>query len=417
MNIFTICAFSLLTGLKEADAGHIMIKFTCENCNKDIKVSSDHAGKKGRCPQCKNVVIVPLLEISIPAVNSDAEENSAIKAGAQQKGTVDFKCSMCEAAMEAAQTSRGKLQKCPQCGCFVEVPQEEEEVVESLPGLDLHLKEEIPDRLTRGKSAPNEQEPGLGHYLKRQTDKIEADYERKFPWLIDIFFYPTSPAGLLILSIVILGSAFMDLILLAIAFFNIGALSALISLILLIGFLIIRIILWLYGYWYFSVCIEESARGKTRAPEILTRDTNEDVLEIFTNMFRLVFCLLLCTGAALVYWLNTKQLNEIFWILLTVGVFFLPMVLLRMVMFDSLSGLNPFAIVWSIFKIFPRYCLVLLFFYLPMVLTALMARWVPLELWGGRFILKATNMYLLLVSAHVLGWFYYRNDERLQWPV
>ena len=99
------------------------------------------------------------------------------------------------------------------------------------------------------------------------------------------------------------------------------------------------------------------------------------------------------------------------------GVFFLPMTLLRVVMYDSLAGLNPFIIVWSIFKIFPRYCLVLLFFYLPMVLFVFMARWVPKDLWGGRFILKAANMYLLLVSAHVLGWFYYRNEERLAWPV
>jgi predicted RNA-binding Zn-ribbon protein involved in translation (DUF1610 family) len=397
-----------------------MIKFTCENCNKEIKVTSDQSGKKGRCPQCKNVVVVPLFEISIPATRADVKEESASGLDVQKKGTVDFKCSMCGKVIEALESSRGKLKECPECGCYVEVPKrEEEEVVESLPGVELGLKDEIPGRTMREKAAPGDYEPGLGHYLKstKRTDKIEADFERKLPWLIDIFFYPTSSAGLFTLAIVIFGPAIMDLILMGIYFFNVGVLSQLIGLVLLIAFLLIRITLWLYGYWYFSVCIEESARGKTRAPEILTKDMGEDVFDIFVNMLRLVCCLLLCTGPALAYWWNTKVLNETFWILLAAGVFFLPMVLLRMVMFDSLGGLNPFAIVWSILKIFPRYCLVLLFFYLPMGLLVLMTKWVPMDLWGGRLILKAANMYLLLISAHVLGWFYYRNDDRLEWPV
>jgi predicted RNA-binding Zn-ribbon protein involved in translation (DUF1610 family) len=396
-----------------------MIKFTCENCNKVIKVSSEHSGKKGRCPMCKNVVVVPRLKASVVDISWDVKEKSTGEPYAQKKGTVDFKCSMCDKVISAAESSRGKLKECPECGCYVEVPKKEEKVVESFPGLELHLKEELPVRGARRGAASSDYAEGLNQYsnLSKRTEEIPGDYERKFPWLIDIFFYPTSSAGLLILGIVILGPVIMDLILVALIFFDVGVLTQLIGLVLVIAFFFIRVVLWLYGYWYFSVCIEESARGKTRAPETLTMDTNENVFDIFVNMLRLVCCLLICTGPSLVYWWNTKEPNEIFWILLAVGVFFLPMTLLRVVMYDSLAGLNPFIIVWSIFKIFPRYCLVLLFFYLPMVLLVFMARWVPMELWGGRFILKAANMYLLLVSAHVLGWFYYRNEETLDWPI
>lgn len=396
-----------------------MIKFTCANCNKVLKVSSEHSGKKGRCPRCKNVLVVPHSNSSTVDISRDVKEESTGGPDAQKKTTIDFKCSMCEKVIEALESSRGKLKECPQCGCYVEVPKKEEKVVESSPCLELQLKEELPVGSAGGENTSNGYAEGLGQYLNlsERTEEIPGDYARKFPWLIDIFCYPTSSAGLLILGIVILGPAIMDLILAALIFFGIGVLTQLIWLVLLIVFFFIRITLWLYGYWYFSVCIEESARGKTRAPEILTMDTDDNVFGLFVNMLRLVCCLLICMGPSLVYWWNTKEINEILWILLAVGVFFLPMTLLRVVMYDSLAGLNPFIIVWSIFKLFPRYCLVLLFFYLPMVLFVFMARWVPKDLWGGRFILKAANMYLLLVSAHVLGWFYYRNEERLAWPV
>ena len=39
-----------------------MIKFRCENCDQKFSVHKNNAGKKGRCPKCKNIVIVPELE-------------------------------------------------------------------------------------------------------------------------------------------------------------------------------------------------------------------------------------------------------------------------------------------------------------------------------------------------------------------
>lgn len=36
-----------------------MIRFRCKNCGQKITVGEIHAGKKGKCPKCKSVVIVP----------------------------------------------------------------------------------------------------------------------------------------------------------------------------------------------------------------------------------------------------------------------------------------------------------------------------------------------------------------------
>jgi len=36
-----------------------MVKFCCSHCGQGINVPEIHAGKKGRCPRCKNIVVVP----------------------------------------------------------------------------------------------------------------------------------------------------------------------------------------------------------------------------------------------------------------------------------------------------------------------------------------------------------------------
>lgn len=40
-----------------------MIDVQCSGCGKKIKVSEKHAGKKGKCPVCKNLVIIPKREL------------------------------------------------------------------------------------------------------------------------------------------------------------------------------------------------------------------------------------------------------------------------------------------------------------------------------------------------------------------
>ncbi|HNS20333.1 MAG TPA: DUF6263 family protein [Sedimentisphaerales bacterium] len=49
-----------------------MIKFACGHCGRLISVDDRHAGKKGKCPQCKHVVVVPAVEEE-PVEQADLE--------------------------------------------------------------------------------------------------------------------------------------------------------------------------------------------------------------------------------------------------------------------------------------------------------------------------------------------------------
>lgn len=72
-----------------------MIVFRCENCGQSFRVKDRHAGRKGRCPKCKNIIIVPTGAVipaeskgagsSTPSSNEAADVLSAARGS--QKGT------------------------------------------------------------------------------------------------------------------------------------------------------------------------------------------------------------------------------------------------------------------------------------------------------------------------------------------
>ena len=39
-----------------------MIKFRCKDCDQKISSPEVHAGKKGKCPKCKSLIIVPKIK-------------------------------------------------------------------------------------------------------------------------------------------------------------------------------------------------------------------------------------------------------------------------------------------------------------------------------------------------------------------
>ena len=53
-----------------------MITFQCGHCGQNFNVSDKHAGKKGKCPKCKNVIIVPALT---SALQKSTQEQSPIQ--------------------------------------------------------------------------------------------------------------------------------------------------------------------------------------------------------------------------------------------------------------------------------------------------------------------------------------------------
>ncbi len=180
-----------------------MIKFHCENCGQRFKVSDTSAGKKGRCPKCKSIVVVP--EIQTPS------------SSVQQKDSGDLKVSSINSAYDLN---------------ILDVPQKERVQDESMNQYKV--------------------EEGI------ETTETELADKRKLPWIVDIFLYPTSTPGLTNLGIFII---------VPLLFRIMGLLLGPFAVILEIPGIIINTLISLYMCWYLAECVRDSAFGGTRAPE------------------------------------------------------------------------------------------------------------------------------------------------------
>lgn len=367
--------------------------FHCKNCGQKIRVPEIHAGKKGKCPKCKNIVVVP--------------------GEAERTGRVSFKCSTCDEDIEVPESSRGKLIECSKCGCYVEVPSEKKPAETKKTPIEPRREDDVSDKSIEA--------------LQRLEGKIpvgetEQTAERKLPWIIDIFLYPISVPGLITLAIIILIPLLID-----IAADLLGPFGFFIS---IPGFFI-KIPIRLYIYWYFAECIRDSAAGGLRAPETLGNAPG--LGDMFWQFLRLFVCYAFFFGPVTFYrgysYFSNNEINGvIFWSLLTYGVFFFPMGILAAVMFESVRGLNPILLIRSIISTFFQYCgLVILFYGLAVLLvigimgSVLAAVRTGSTLVGSllvyNLIIIIVYIWLLLVAGHLLGRFYWRYQEKLYWEV
>ena len=175
-------------------------------------------------------------------------------------------------------------------------------------------------------------------------------------------------------------------------------------------------------YWYFCECIHDSGWGGTRAPETIS--TTPGIWEIVLQLFRVVGCGVVCFLPAFVYLIYFRQPGLIFVCLIALGFFLYPMGLLSVVMHDSFEGLKPGIIMQSIYKTFFGYCglLVLLFgmfvlgfaasFGLTALLLPSLAAFLILQL-----VFQVAGLYQFWISGHLLGRFYWKYRNILQWGV
>ena len=275
------------------------------------------------------------------------------------------------------------------------------------------------------------------------SEGVGSDQQRKFPWLLDIFLFPTSTSGLTIIGIYVFTGVLLRLIELGLGgiFYN-----SFIAIILVGALAILDLVVTAYLFWYFGICVRESALGKIRSPETLDKVT-ENTWEMVLEMVRIASCLFICLGPSLTYYLITNCLDWIYWSLLFCGAVFLPMALLGVVMFDSLSALNPVLIIPSVFSTFFKYGLLLIMCSLPAGIAVIIVNCLPDNTIGvlgyilrgvsslftfatglpislpkhvigiTSFLLRGVYAYLALIVAHILGRFYYCNAERLNWEV
>lgn len=352
-----------------------MIKFRCGSCNQKLGVPDEYAGRRVKCTKCGEVTIVPeVVEFAIQP------EMPIEDAGGDRGFNEDLLISV-------------------EDGPAVEVAKPE-------PSLELE---------EAGGQAIGDSR-GAAAIASMSRRKQEAVSERKFPWPIDVLLYPASGQGLGNIALIIIVQF------LSVLFCCVGW--------------IFNILIYAYMYWYFCECIRDSAVGGLRAPSALGGD--RELLGEFWECLRLIVCYLFFFGPATIYrayymFSEAEMSNEIYWILYGYGVFFFPMGILAVVMFGSISGVNPILIVRSIISTFVQYCgFVVLFYGLGFLFNAGVGAMAAATAAGAasgsiaggimKFIIliiatRVGFIWMLFVTGHLLGWFYWKYKEKLYWEV
>jgi hypothetical protein len=247
------------------------------------------------------------------------------------------------------------------------------------------------------------------------TQQAEQVQRRKLPWIIDVLLYPLSKPGLTLIAV----SAGIPFVL-RILTKSLAALTLVFlpALIFLVIFIILHwcllVIFLLYVCWYVCECIRDSAAGGIRAPE--TAGTAPSLWDILLQPLKSVVCLSFFMVPAMLYFGLAQRADAIFWVLYGCGGFLLPMGLLAVVMFDSLRALNPVLIIGSIFSTFFLYCGLVMFCY-GLCTAAAAAGYFLLRSWILGYLFLFVSFYLALIGAHLLGRFYWRYQDKLNWEV
>ncbi|MBW7988623.1 MAG: hypothetical protein FVQ84_01175 [Planctomycetes bacterium] len=341
------------------DDADSVIKFRCGNCGGKFSVHKNNAGKKGKCPKCKNIVVVPEIQTAGDLIN----HNDSVAAEVGSKSS----------AYDLA---------------LLDMPQKDK--TQDLPSGH-------PD--TSGNTSEYNHEPE-----EEPSDDTELPPERKLPWLIDIFLYPICTPGQITLGIIIIIPLLINIFVGLLGPFGILALPF---------SMLINFVISMYFLWYLAECIRDSAEGGIRAPE--TFANSPGLGELLGQLFCLLLCILIFAGPVGYYYIKTDRTDATFWSLLALAIFFLPIGLLAVTMFDSIRGLNPLLLIGSVFRThFIYLALVIILWAIALsvifILRLLQSEWVAFL--SGYFI-----MYIFLVVAHLLGRFYWRYQERLNWEV
>ena len=233
--------------------------------------------------------------------------------------------------------------------------------------------------------------------------------ERQLPWPIDILLYPASSTGLAVLAVLI----GVPLVLRVLALFvSLQFLGIFRLPLLLVGFMA-----GLYIFWYMAECVYDSAKGGTRAPVGLPLGLSTG--ELWSRASYLLAVYIIYALPVIVYWMFRQKMDGVFWGLAAWAILFFPMGLLAMVMQDSISALNPLLLLGSIFRTFFQY-IGLIVLFLPFAALFWLSGQTP-EDTRPSILLDVVGLvltsYIPFILAHLLGRFYWRNSERLDWAI
>jgi hypothetical protein len=325
---------------------------------------------------------------------------------------IRFECPQCGAKLQVPETHAGKQGRCPRCKRALAVPKAPEPQLELVrdetPG-EAQAHSELPDQAP---SSPPPLPGGRRHSrLNRQQEQElleslgpmpapEHTGQRKLPWLLDVLLYPATLSGLITLLVIAVAPFFLWLTPWPVYLTTRGLWG-------------INIGAGLYAIWYLAECVYDSAKGGTRAPDVLDADTR--LSELSSRFVYLLAVCILFVLPPVIYWMCTRRVDAIFWGLVAWSIFFFPMGLLAMVSHDSSFALNPLFLLGAIFRVFFAYLGLLLLIGVLVILFCLFTYWLPWTWLGVMGPLIAA--YASLVMAHVLGRFYWRYRETLDWGI
>jgi hypothetical protein len=111
------------------------IEFPCPTCRQQVRTPDAAAGKKGRCPSCGTVVIIPAPvavvapgSISVsppqpqPATSPPIQPIAPPTVPAAGSAPIEFPCPKCQQTVRTPASVAGKKGKCPHCQAVVQIP-------------------------------------------------------------------------------------------------------------------------------------------------------------------------------------------------------------------------------------------------------------------------------------------------------
>ncbi len=332
---------------------------------------------------------------------------------------LEFHCPECSQKLTAREDRRGAVSRCPRCKAQLTIPQmsqpepvaaveQEEELTLITPAqpkpldkamLDLPDEQELLERAAERRREEEQLLTSLG-----VTRKPQYTGQRRFPWPLDVLLYPLTASGLIVMAVLVVAPLLLALI------------QSVLPLVGRIGFVsfLASAILALYAAWYLAECIYNSALGGTRAPEFV----GAGIADMWSRVAYLIVVYVVYLLPTILYAMFAQRADAIFWALLAYTVVFFPIALLAMVVDDSISALNPLFLLGSISRVFFSYAGLLLIFLTVGVLYWLVSETVtgdgPRPFWLEVVGLVAST-YISFILAHILGRFYWRNAEKLDW--
>jgi DNA-directed RNA polymerase subunit RPC12/RpoP len=316
-----------------------MIRFPCPHCGAKLQVSEAHAGKKGRCPQCRGRTVVPQAPEAMPPI-----------------------------AVRKADPAPD-VPRDPRDARLLDLPVVP---VEPMP----------PPREAADEAASSE-------------GSISGSR-------LGILLYPMNVSGVIHLVIFsLLPPLWMRAS--TLSFWMAPG----------IGPLCWLVVLSLYFLHYWATCLSDSAQGGIRAVDINSASMPLSVDALLSTGRTILPVVVLIWGPALAYCLLRGRVDWVLLLWLAAAGLTFPMVLLSVNYFDSVRGANPLLVLTSIASAPGPYAVLVACLSMLTALAALLMRLSP-ESRGG-WVLRLLIIYILLTEAHLLGRFYRRNEQRLNW--